>query len=137
MGWNTRPVYADAAAPALPQLASINDARSAYTTPALPALRRLVMPQRTPQPALGANAVLGQFLLGADFPDPSSAFFRPSGLTAGTLGEQGQVRYIPLTTPDSRIGRFVIGRSPIGWRRSWHKDITPGVVPGDGETEQP
>ncbi|ARW16403.1 hypothetical protein [Komagataeibacter europaeus] len=44
-------------------------------------------------------------------------------------------QYIAASTPDSRIGVLTIGVSPVGWRRPYHRDITLGAQPGDGEVE--
>ncbi|MFT9163809.1 MAG: hypothetical protein ABF504_01895 [Komagataeibacter saccharivorans] len=86
-----------------------------------------------------AGYVAGQ----ADAPAPVPSYLTPAsslngvsanGLTPRDIANRDS-QYIPASTPDSRIGVLRIGVSPIGWRRPYHKNITLGAQPGDGEVE--
>lgn len=145
MGWNTRPTYAQGPDPldpfALPVVLSASlQAGYSVSLPTLTQDRPVDLidhPPGVPMP----SSQLGVFRLGLAPLGPSrdpqvGAFIRDSMLVAGTLGGLGRPHYVPVNTPDGRIGRFVIGRSPIDWRRAVHKTITPGTPPGAGEVER-
>lgn len=79
----------------------------------------------------------------ADAQSPVPSYLTPAdslngvsanGLTPRDIANRDS-QYVDANVPDSRIGVLRIGVSPIGWRRPYHKNITLGAQPGDGEVE--
>ena len=76
-----------------------------------------------PAPVLAAHdPAVGQFV--HDHPVPERV-----------VGVIDEYEYLEPETPDGRFGMFVIGVSPIGWRRPYHGEIIIGVPPGSAEGE--
>jgi hypothetical protein len=142
MAWTTRPTYSEWQEPTFPTvLPATLQAGYSVTLPNIAQGQPLLLvdhPPGIPVPPsqLGVFG-LGGAPLGVSRNPQIGMFIRDSEISAGSIGELGRAHYIPYATPDGRIGSFVIGKSPIGFRRQVHRTVTLGVPDGRGETEGP
>jgi hypothetical protein len=141
MAWITRPTYSEWQEPTFPTVLPASlQAGYSVTLPNIAQGQPLLLvdhPPGIPVPSsqLGVFG-LGGAPLGVSRNPQIGMFIRDSEISAGNIGEVGRARYVPVNTPDGRIGRFVIGKSPIAWRRALHKVVVTSATPGAGEIDR-
>jgi hypothetical protein len=125
MAWNTHPTYgpietAFAEPRYLPVVADVGSLSASYTQDIGSAVGLGIYARMPAPPVPPPSSALGQFTLGSaplgGPPAPSGGPGSPLPLAVIDDRFRGNTRYVPAWAPDGRIGRFVIGRSPIGYQ---------------------